>query len=79
MINDQIIRAIADAKDTDPMALDLALENWIDTDAIQALQRHDTTDWVLRFEIPDHSVTVTGDNEILVDGRKERMFSSTEP
>lgn len=74
MINEEIIRAIADAKDTEPADLDLILQNYIDMDAIQLLLDHDSADWTLRFEIPNHSVMVTGENEILVDGREERTI-----
>lgn len=74
MIEEKIILAIADAKDTEPANLDLAVQNWIEMDAIRQLVNHDSTDWMLQFEIPNHTVTVTGENEVLVDKRQKRTF-----
>lgn len=79
MIHEEIIRAIADAKGTEPSDLDLVLQNWIETDALQELIHHDSANWALRFEVPNHSVTVTSENEILVDGREERTFCDLWP
>lgn len=69
MIEEDIIGAIADAKNTDPTKVDLALQNWIEVDSVRQLAEQDCTDWTLRFEVPDYTVTVTGEEEILVDGR----------
>lgn len=74
MIEREIIRAIADAKDTEPEDLDLVLHNWVDLDAVRQLIDHDGTDWSVQFEVPDHTVTVTSEGVILVDGRGKRAF-----
>lgn len=75
MIHEKIVEAIADAEDTEPANLNLALQDWVDMDAIQLLVNHDNAEWILRFEIPNHSVTITSENEILVDGREKRTGS----
>lgn len=71
----QTIRSIADAKDVDPVELDVALQNWVETDALRRLVDHPSDAWRLQFELPDHTVTVTGEGVILVDGTEERTFS----
>lgn len=72
---EEILGAIADAEGTEPRDLDIALHNWVSTDAIAHLEAHDSAAWKLVFEIPDHVVTVTGDETILVDGTEERTLS----
>lgn len=73
-VPEEIVGAIADAEGRDPMDLDVSLQNWVDVDAVQQLVRHDSDRWMLRFEVPDHSVTVTGDDLVLVDGSRERTL-----
>jgi hypothetical protein len=72
---EQIIEAIADEKGVDPLTLEISLQNWIDVEAIQQLVNHGSETWVLEFELPDHTVTITGENIILVDGRKHRKLA----
>lgn len=71
----QIVRAIADAEGTEPENLDVRLQNWIETDAIRQLIRHRSQAWRLEFETANHSVEVTGENSIIVDGRELRQLS----
>jgi hypothetical protein len=71
----QTIRSIADAKDVEPVDLDVAIQNWVETDALRQLADHPSDAWKLQFELPDHTVTVTGEGNILVDGTEERAFS----
>lgn len=72
---EQIVGAVADAEGTPPSELDVSLQNWVDTDAIKLLMTHDNDDWLLEFELPDHTVTMIGDEVICVDGAMERDFS----
>lgn len=65
-----VVEAIADTKDIDPAELDHALENHIETDALELLAAHDNSSWALAFELPDCRVTVTGDGRVLVDGER---------
>jgi hypothetical protein len=71
----QTIRSIADAKGVEPTELEVAIQNWVDTDALRQLANHPSDAWRLQFELPDHTVTVTGEGIILVDGTEERAFS----
>ena len=71
MILHRIIRAWADAKDTDPTELDEPLERFVSTDAIRHLEAHDSDSWYLEFETHDAVVTVTGDGTVLVDGEQQ--------
>ena len=66
MIEEKIVWAIADARDIEPTELDLTLQNWTDMDSIRQLVEHDSTNWTVQFEIPNYTVTVTGETEILV-------------
>jgi hypothetical protein len=71
----EIIGAVADAKNTEPEELDIALQNHVDTDAIQSLAEHQSDSWVLQFELPNHTVRVTGHGAIFVDGAQERTLT----
>ena len=65
---EMIVKAIADAEDTTTMSLDIVLQQWVDTDAIRHLAAHDRSSWELEFETRDHTVRVTGDEAVFVDG-----------
>lgn len=71
----EIVHAIADAKETDPYGLDLSLQEYVDTDAIQQLAAHDAATWTLSFQLPNHEVTVTSDGGILVDGVRRCVWT----
>lgn len=70
-----IVEAIADAKGVEAEELDISLYEYVETDAIERLISHETTAWTLSFELPDHTVTVTGDGVILVDGTKKALWA----
>ncbi|QZP38537.1 HalOD1 output domain-containing protein [Halobaculum magnesiiphilum] len=75
LVVDRVVAAIADAEGKDPLDLDYALQDYIDADAIHQLAAHDGSSWTLQFEVPNHTVTVTGEGAVLVDGTKERVPS----
>lgn len=66
----RIAQAIADAESTEPNELGMSLQHHIETDAIQQLVEHGSDSWSLQFDVPGHTVTVTGRNEIYVDGTR---------
>jgi len=72
---DQIVKSIADAKDVDPVDLDIVMQEWVDTDALRLLADHPSDAWRIQFEMPEHTVTITGEGAILVDGTEERAYS----
>jgi hypothetical protein len=74
-IINQIIGGIADVKGVDPVDLDIAIQRYVSTDAIQDLVKHRSNSWRLQFETPDHVVEVTGNDKILVDGTQVRTLS----
>lgn len=74
-IVEQIVRSIADAKGVDPVDLDVAIQKWVDTDALRLLADHSSDAWRLQFEMPEHTVTITGAGAVLVDGTEERAYS----
>lgn len=63
-----VVDAVSDVRGIDPLELDPALEDCINTTALRQLARHDTDGWELAFEFSEHTVTVTGDGWIDVDG-----------
>lgn len=63
---ERVINAIADAKGVEADALEIPLERHISTEAIRALETHDSRSWQLEFETPDHIVEITNSNEITV-------------
>jgi hypothetical protein len=62
----ELIDAIADAEGKEPEELEIILEDHINTDAIQRLHEHESDAWTLQFEIPNHTVRITGDGTIHV-------------
>lgn len=67
-VTDVIIEAIAAAEDTTAVDLDVSLQEHVDTDAIRQLVEHPSDSWELRFDLLQHSVTVTGDGVVEVNG-----------
>ena len=66
----KIVGALADAEGVDPAELDFVLQNHVDADAVEALARYSDTTWTLSFEVPGHTVTVTDERVVLVDGAR---------
>lgn len=71
----EIIEAIAEAKGREADDLSVALQHHVETDAIRLLAAHHSDSWTLQFELPEHTVRVTGDDEIIVDGTRRRIRS----
>lgn len=65
-IVDRIVERIAEREEVEPADLDTSLESYVSTDAIRKLESHESSAWVLEFEIPNHVVTVAGDGEIRI-------------
>lgn len=72
---EQIVRAIADFKSVEPDRLQIRLEDYVATDAIRDLVRHDSDSWRLQFETQEHVVQITGNDQIIVDGELVRTLS----
>ena len=72
---EQIVGAIADAKDIEPRNLDIILQDYIDVDAVRLLANHQNEAWQLEFAIPNHTVRILGGNAVFVDGVRRRPFS----
>lgn len=66
----KVVGAVAEVEGVDPAELDLVLHDHVETDALEALDRHPGDSWTLRFEASGHTVTVTGDGSVLVDGQR---------
>lgn len=64
----EIVTAVAGTDGVAPAELDYALQDHVDVDAIDTLSGHPDSTWTLSFDVPDHTVTVTSDGVILVDG-----------
>lgn len=74
---ERVISAIADAKGVEAEALEVPLEHHVSTEAIRALESHDSSSWQLEFETPDHVVQITERNEIVVDNKTKRTPPAT--
>ncbi len=72
-VETKIVKAVAEAKNTDPMELDFPLYEYIDFGAIRQLSNRDNTSWTLSFELPDHEVTVTSDGVVQVDETRREL------
>jgi hypothetical protein len=67
-----IIEAIAEVEDCAPPELDFSLHDHIEADALLALATSGHSDWQLVFHVPDHTVSLRGNGQILVDGKVHR-------
>lgn len=70
-----IVTALAEVEGREPHELEYALEDYVDTDALTRLAAMENTDWEVSFRLPDHSVKLTGDGEIHVDGTLQKVTS----
>jgi hypothetical protein len=71
----EIIRAIGEVESCSPLDLDYSLYNYADTTAIRSLWASEKTEWELTFQVPDHTVVIRGNGEILVDGDVVRKIT----
>ena len=72
---EQVVAAIAEAEGIAPEDLDVSLQHYVSTDAIQDLAAHDNDAWRLEFETNRHVVELTRENAIRVDGDHRGTFS----
>jgi len=75
----ELVEVLASVGGCDPVELEYTLYDHVETKALLSLATSDHTGWELRFEMPDHTVTVGADGQILVDGvvRRELDLPST--
>lgn len=64
-----VLHALAHVEDISPTQLDYTLYHYIEIDALQGLEAHENATWELTFEVPNHEITVTSDDEIIIDER----------
>ncbi|OYR52914.1 HalOD1 output domain-containing protein [Halorubrum sp. Ea8] len=79
MYNDlisDVIKAIAHSKDMEPEELDIVLQDHIDPDALETLVKHDKGTWSLQFALPEQTVMVESNGQILVNGQFEQCWGS---
>ena len=67
-----IVEGIAETEGTDPTDLGYSLQQYIDTEVLEALESSGNRkgEWRLRFRVADHTVTVDSDGRVLVDGNE---------
>ena len=70
----QIVEVIAEVERQNPMDLEFVLQDYIDTDALEALAKHSSTSWTLEFEVASHEVLVSGDGRVEVDGHRQELY-----
>lgn len=71
-IIEHIAWAIAEAEEKQPDELAFTLQDYVDTDAVRLLANHDNSSWTLDFEVPNHTVRVTGQGAVFVDDVQQR-------
>jgi hypothetical protein len=62
-----LVKAIAETEECSPHNLEYSLYEYIETDAIATLVGSKHTAWELTFQVPDHTVVVRGNGQILRD------------
>jgi len=70
-----IVTTVADVKGVEPTNMKYALQEHVDTDALEQLAEHDDATWHLSLELPEHDVTVTSEGRIFVDGELEDTWA----
>ena len=68
-----IVRAIATAEGKPVNDLDFVLNDYVDTAALELLNRGSRGTWEITFRVPDHEVSVGSDGQILVDGEPSKV------
>lgn len=61
-----IVEALAETAGDDPTELDFSLQNYVDTDALQLMMDHPSSNWKLSFEVERYEVVVTGEGAVEV-------------
>jgi hypothetical protein len=65
-----IVEAIADARATEPTAVDVQLSDHVDLDALETLYSHsnanETSTWKVQFTVDEFQVTVESSGQITV-------------
>jgi len=64
----EVVAALAAAEGVDPQELDYRLSEYVDTDALTTLATSDGSVWEFKFHVKNHTVTLTHDGRIYVDG-----------
>ena len=74
-----IVRAIAETAGEPPSELEFALQDHIDTDALDALATSPGDDWSLQFTVEGTEVRADGDGSVIVDGTEYRWATDGAP
>ena len=72
----KVVEAVAAVDGINPAELD-SLHEYIDPEILENLYELDRGEWSFTFQYSDHQVTVTHDEQILVDGRLQTSDVST--
>jgi hypothetical protein len=64
----EVVAALAAAEGTDPGDLEYTLADYVDTDVLSMLGRSDGSIWDFKFHVKDHTVRLTHDGRIYIDG-----------
>lgn len=70
-----IVERLAAAEGVEPTDLDYTLYDYVDPDALDALMDGTDTDFYLRLQVADHTVTVDNDGFITVDADEVRNIA----
>lgn len=65
-----VVESIAEHEGVDPLDLDFTLEEYIATDALEALAAKPHSEWSLRFTVDGHAVEIDSEAGIVVDGTR---------
>ena len=64
----ELTQSLAATRGVKPTEVRETLHEYIDLEALEELARHEGGPWQLSFELPEHTVTVTSDNRVTVNG-----------
>ena len=72
----ELTQSLAAERGVEPTEVEETLHEHIDLEALERLSRHESGSWLLSFELPDHTVTVTSDRQITLNGHQKSQGSS---
>jgi hypothetical protein len=64
----EVVAALAAAEGVDPQELEFTLSEYVDTNALTTLAASDGSVWEFKFHVKNHTVRLTHDGRIYVDG-----------
>ncbi|WP_276274164.1 HalOD1 output domain-containing protein [Haloarcula litorea] len=78
-VTSEILERIAQQENTTPAALDFILHEYIDPEALNTLVNQSSSAQIVKFEVPEYEVTISGQNDIEIQPLESGSSSDSCP